>query len=505
MVKTFTYVNAVSASIVLLVSNLSKILSQFLVLVITARLLSPGELGIVSTAVLIITFLLILAELGLSQAVTQSFKIDQSIIFSAFLFGLFQAAIFYSLLLVSSSSISLFFEEPELSSLLRIVSTAIPIHILGLIPEALLLREKKFKNISFAEIISNISHLFAICILLFEGFGVLAIAFSYPIKFFVRSLLLSLLAPKIYFSSLRRRSFNINGLIQLLRYGFGFSIGRFLSLISSKSEQFVIAKTLGPSALSFYQKADEMTLVPITLAGGVLDKIIFPVVASKQKEHHNVFSIYKKSSILLLFIITPLTAFLISYNSQIIDIIFGETWLPVTPLFSILSVCLYVRSQSKVSDSIARGMGFVYTRSSIQFVYSSFIIIGSIIFANYGLTYIALWAASCYALYNLAISILNSSKCGYSPWILIKYNCFALGFVLFGIGIFKIYSSSVGLITDSNLFQILSGLPLLVILYGIIYLCLKRLLKSDEIKYIDHGIHVLINKIKSHGTNNLDS
>ena len=140
MVKTFTYVNAVSASIVLLVSNLSKILSQFLVLVITARLLSPGELGIVSTAVLIITFLLILAELGLSQAVTQSFKIDQSIIFSAFLFGLFQAAIFYSLLLVSSSSISLFFEEPELSSLLRIVSTAIPIHIIGLIPEALLLR-----------------------------------------------------------------------------------------------------------------------------------------------------------------------------------------------------------------------------------------------------------------------------------------------------------------------------------------------------------------------------
>ena len=113
----------------------------------------------------------------------------------------------------------------------------------------------------------------------------------------------------------------------------------------------MIAKTLGPSALSFYQKADEMTLVPITLAGGVLDKIIFPVVASKQKEYHNVFSIYKKSSILLLFIITPLTAFLISYNSQIIDIIFGETWLPVTPL-SILSVCLYVRSQSKVSDPL---------------------------------------------------------------------------------------------------------------------------------------------------------
>ena len=150
-------------------------------------------------------------------------------------------------------------------------------------------------------------------------------------------------------------------------------------------------------------------------------------------------------------------------------------------------------------------MGFVYTRSSIQFVYSSFIIIGSIVFANYGLIYIAFWAASCYALYNLAISILNSSKCGYSPWILIKYNCFALGFLLFGIGIFKIYSSSVGLITDSYLFQILSGLPLLVILDGIIYFCLKRLLKSDEIKYIDHGIHVLINKIKSHGTNNLDS
>ena len=267
MVKTFTYVNAVSASIiVLLVSNLSKILSQFIVLVVTARLLSPGELGIVTTAVLIITFLLILAELGLSQAVTQSFKMDQSIIFSAFLFGLFQAAIFYSILLVSSSSISLFFEEPQLSSLLRIVATSIPIHILGLIPEALLLREKKFKNISFADIISNISYLFAVCILLFEGFGLLAIAFSYPIKFFVRSLVLSLLAPKIYFSSLCSRCFNINGLIQLLRYGLGFSIGRFLSLISSKSEQFVIAKALGPSALSFYQKADEMTLVPITLA-----------------------------------------------------------------------------------------------------------------------------------------------------------------------------------------------------------------------------------------------
>ena len=53
-----------SASIVLLVFNLSKILSQFLALVITARLLSPGELGIVSTAVLIITFLLILMSLA---------------------------------------------------------------------------------------------------------------------------------------------------------------------------------------------------------------------------------------------------------------------------------------------------------------------------------------------------------------------------------------------------------------------------------------------------------
>ena len=110
MVKTFTYVNAVSASIVLLVSNLSKILSHFIVLVVTARLLSPGELGIVTTAVLIITFLLILSELGLYQAVTQSIKMYQSIIFSAFYLP-FPAAIFYSLLLVSSSSISLFLKN----------------------------------------------------------------------------------------------------------------------------------------------------------------------------------------------------------------------------------------------------------------------------------------------------------------------------------------------------------------------------------------------------------
>src|SRR5918911_4979426 len=129
-------------------------LLKILVLVVLTRLLTPADFGVVSAALVIITFSLNFSQLGLGPAVVQRPVLEPRHLSTAFLastgFGLLVAAIVW----LSAPAIAEFFHMTQLVPVVRWLSLTFPIAGIATVPDSLLQRELRFRVLANRDIIA---------------------------------------------------------------------------------------------------------------------------------------------------------------------------------------------------------------------------------------------------------------------------------------------------------------------------------------------------------------
>ena len=128
-------------------SKYSNVFISIFIGAILARLLTPDEFGIVAIVTVFISFFNLLSNIGLGPAVVQFKELTDKDIESIFsfslLFGLSLSIIFY----FSAPLIASFYDKSELINLSRLMALAILFQALRIVPNALLLKKLKFKEI----------------------------------------------------------------------------------------------------------------------------------------------------------------------------------------------------------------------------------------------------------------------------------------------------------------------------------------------------------------------
>ncbi|WP_147803626.1 lipopolysaccharide biosynthesis protein [Alkalicoccus halolimnae] len=357
---------------------------QFVVLIVLARLLDPESFGVISAALVIITFVLILSSLGFGPALVQKKEISDKEIGTSYTVSLVLSLLFGAGVYFTAPYTAAFFDMNELIPVLQVLAFSLLFNSVGVVAESLIQRELKFNLIVRIQILSYLSYGIIGVVLAVMGAGVWALTFAYFSQIFVKSILSLVLQPYQF-----RFLFDFTSLKNLFHFSLGYSLAKISAELSMQGDNLVVGRFLGAEALGFYSRAYQLMVMPANLIGQVLEKVLFPAMSKIQDNHAKLAQVYREGMRITTIFILPSSIFLIMNAEKVILLLFGENWLGLTEPFKVLAFVLLFRSAYKISDALVKAKGAVYKRAIIKAVYGGLVLLGAWAGHFYGLTGVA--------------------------------------------------------------------------------------------------------------------
>lgn len=334
------------------IARYSNIIIQIIITAILARLLSPEEFGVVAIIMVFITFFNLLADMGIGPAIIQSKSLmnrDHSSIFNfTVIIGLLLSVGFY----LFSFFIADFYSNNEYTTIGKYLSLSIFFFSIAIVPQSLLKKDRRFKELGLIEIIANILIGILTIVLAYLGFSYYSLVWQAVLKsviLFIIFFKISKLKYQFVFSTAP-----IKNIFSFSAYQFLFN---FINYFSRNLDNILIGKFLGASALGYYDKAYKLMLYPVQNLTHVITPVLHPVLSNYQNETDVIYNTYKKVIRILAILGVPITVFLFFAADEVILIFYGSDWLSSIPAFKILAITIMIQIILSSSGSIFQSVG----------------------------------------------------------------------------------------------------------------------------------------------------
>ena len=376
-----------------------------------AHLLGPREFGIVGMATIFTNFIERVGFLGIGQALVQRERVTPSHIRCGFVLCLALGWILFSIFFFSAPWIALFFEEPALVPVLRIIAFSFVFASAAEVSLCMLQRELRFKQLL---VVTNLAYLIGNGLvgitLAYFGYSYWALVSAIVVGRMIRLVLALRAVPQAL-----SLDFSRSDAKDLLGIGIGFSLGRMTNYCALVGDNFVVGKLLGAQALGLYTRAYQLMTAPATYFGQVLEKVLFAALSQRQNEPEKIAKYYVYG-IEMCSLISISGAVLLSVAApEVVTVLFGPQWLGAVPAIQILAFGVYFRTCYKNSDTVIRAMGAVYKLASQQSVYAALVIGGAIFGSRWGIEGVA--AAVLFAVFsNFAMLSVFCGRKLSLPW-----------------------------------------------------------------------------------------
>jgi O-antigen/teichoic acid export membrane protein len=299
-----------------------------------ARLLTPGDYGLIGMAMLAIGFVRMVEDFGLDAVLVQDRSIQGAR--QAQLAGLIllAAAFASAAFMLLSVPIAGFFREPQVAALIVALSLLCICDALQVIPRALLQREMAFRKLASLQFVQIVVTQVVLVILAYLGWGVWALVLNTLAGAAVVTLLLLWWKP---FSIARPRA--IRELATPLLQGWRILASRFAYYAYTSADQAVIGRMLGRDALGVYSFALTFSTMISSEISSVLSRVVpgvFSTVQTRRDELRRYFLVLTE---LLCYLTLPVCLGTAVTADLVVAIALGPQWQAVTVPLRIL--CLY--------------------------------------------------------------------------------------------------------------------------------------------------------------------
>ncbi|MDP1904060.1 MAG: lipopolysaccharide biosynthesis protein [Pseudomonadota bacterium] len=388
--------------------NVIHLLAGFVVLAILARMLSPSDFGVVGAAMVVLGISQILGQIGVGPALVQLKDITPRFIATGFWMSIAMGLVLGLVVFLLSQPLALLMRMPQLEDVLKLLAWIFPLSSFGLVATALLQRELKFFEMSLAHITSYLMGYALVGVVLASlGWGVWSLVWAQISQVLLYSSMMLWISRQHI-----RLNFGIEEAKILLNFGFGHSLGKLANFSATNVDNIVVGRWLGADALGIYGRVYQFMVVPANMLGNVVDKVLFPTMASVQDDRNKLSNMYLGLTGVVTLLAAPISAILFTYAHEIVDILLGNKWGAVVAPMQIFSLVLIFRAGYKFSDSLARATGAVYRRAWRQALYALAVLCGALIGQSWGLVGVAVGVSlaiilNYYAMLQLSLSLLQ--------------------------------------------------------------------------------------------------
>jgi PST family polysaccharide transporter len=359
---------------------------QLVVLMALGRLLTPAEFGLMGAAQVVVALSQIIAQLGVGPAVVQRRELEPSHIRVALTLSSVLGLLLGAVVWFGAGQIATFYRIPELEPVLRGVAILFPLGGLNTVAQSLLTRQLRFRLFVALDVASYILGYACVAVFLaWRGYGVWALVAASVCSAALRVLSMYLVTRHTLLPMLNWRAG-----IDLLRYGLGHSLGQIGTVISEQGDNLVVGRWLGAAALGVYGRAYNLMVMPASVFGRIVNRVLFPVMAQVQDERHRLGGAYERSLAIVALVSLPLATFLWVVAPEFIPVLLGPAWTGVVLPFRLFSISLLFRMSSKISDACTKASGAVYPRAVMQGAFAAMVVVGAFIGQHWGVGGVAI-------------------------------------------------------------------------------------------------------------------
>ena len=304
-------------------SQMGKVLTQLMSMLVLARLIPPSEFGLLAMAYVVINFSLLIRDLGTSAAIIQHRDLKNSTINAIFGLNITMGTIIAIAIVILSPLISQLFKEPRLVEVLLLLSISFPIASSGSTHLALLERNSKFMTTSLIELSAGLISLIVAIVLAYLGAGVYSLVISNLLTAFIST---SLLWIKSEWRPNIREIFNKKELKIIFSFSGNLTLFNFINYFSRNADSMLIGRYMNASVLGAYSLAYRIMLFPLQNLTFIASRSLFPIMSRQQDNEAEVKKLFLKSIDIITFLVFPLMVGLVALREPFFNIVFGPEW-----------------------------------------------------------------------------------------------------------------------------------------------------------------------------------
>lgn len=387
-----------------------KALLTCLVLAILSRLLTPNDFGLVGIAWILIELATKFGQTGIGHALIQRHELTDRHLEMGFMLSTVLGGAVAGWIWLFAPRFGQLFDEPTVSSLLRVLSVTFVIGGVGVVPEHLLRRNLQFKQLMVADLLSySVGYGLTATVLAFQGFGAWALVWGEIVRALIRTVTTSL-----YFPPRLRLRPAVREATDLISHGAGYSLTQVFDFVVRTGGHFVVGRWLGATALGYYTRADRLASLPFQYLGGNLFEVVFPAMAQRQQRVHLVRAVYLHGVEMLALAVLPVSALVLLCAPEIVAVVLGEQWDETVPVLRIFAIGIPFQTIGILNVATIRASGAVAKETWRQAAHAFFVLFGAWLGSPWGLTGVAValvgtQVVACLLMTQAALSILGLS------------------------------------------------------------------------------------------------
>lgn len=294
---------------------------QFVIGIFMARILTPGDYGMVGMLSIFMAVSQSLINSGFSNALTR--KIDRTEVdFSTvFYFNIVVGILLYLIIFFSAPYIADFYHTPLLSDLTKIVALPLIFNSLCIVQQARLTIKMDFKTQARISVTSSIVTGVSGLAMAYSGLGVWTLAYSAVIGAVVRCILMWALTRWHPLWTYSWKSFR-----ELFSYGSKLLASGLIDTVYTNIYPIIIGRLFSAKELGYYSRAQGYAILPSSTIATLIGRVTFPLLCQIQNEDNRLSYIYREILRLSAFIVFPIMLGLVALARPIIIVMITGKW-----------------------------------------------------------------------------------------------------------------------------------------------------------------------------------
>lgn len=325
----------------------------FLSTIILARLLTKADYGLAGYALVVIGFLDVFIDLGVSTAIIY-YPDDPRTTNVAFWINIVTGFLLYGATWLLAPLMGAFFNEPRAVDLTRVLALTFPLSSLSNIHAALLTKNLIFKRKFIPDFVKALGKGLISILLAWLGFGAWSLVLGQVGGTAIAVFAYWIVMPwkpslKIHFDQGIGRS--------LLSYGINIVAVDSLGVTLNNADYLIVARFLGAEALGVYTLAFRIPELLVKSFCNLVGNVLFPAYSKLREDEQalrNGFLISMRSVTL---VTVPLALGIAVVSRPMILTLFTKKWVDAIPVMSAIALYTMIRSLTFNIGNIYKAQG----------------------------------------------------------------------------------------------------------------------------------------------------
>lgn len=295
---------------------------------ILARLLTPGDYGLIGMVAVVTSFASLFKDMGLSLATVQRPQINYHQVSNLFWVNVGLSLVITLVIVGIAPLVAWFYGEPRLTAITIVTAGGFVLSGLAVQHEALLKRQMRFfalSGIAFSSMLCG----YAVGIsFAWYGAGYWALVFSQ----------LALLATNVmgvwvfcgWRPGLPKRESNVREMLVFGRNVTGYSV---INYFAGNIDSLLIGRFWGAEPLGFYNKASQLRGLPTDQISEPVAAVTIPALSRLHDSPERYRQAYVRIMQKILLLTTPSLVFMIATSDWLVQLILGPQWSATSRIF----------------------------------------------------------------------------------------------------------------------------------------------------------------------------